>query len=459
MKKLLPLLLIFAISSYSGFSQSESFASIIKNSADSLSAQLQKKEKEKSYLIMDVVVKEFGRGAILIPGTFFGKYLNERYAGSAPELKEAYSIYMESLQQYNNYKAANKAYAKLVALPSAKAEQIKTRDVKLATLHFQRYRNDTIYKNLVNKSNLYVKRYYVAVISHLYDTFKSKNEIFPVSLLGIDPFVKNITQFDASIFSMDNQIQHIKYQVRTLKQNYVITDLKNKTYSQGAFDSLYTARKKNIDRERETPAKVKELEQRLAGLTQKYSNLIFEKYIDMRVADSASIPVFSIPLAANDEYISSVDSLRTLREAFQNKDAQLTAFLKEDKEYSALFKKAENNEIGGEMFRKESVYIINQKFRNNHDYLNLRRERDRTLFRSNLAILRHLVKAYAMENSFLDHNFIGASELAQIKSLPELYLLEMEIRNIQGLIGNSWNNYYNRTYGMPYIQNMSIYSI
>ncbi len=452
MKKLFSLLIILTISSVSVFSQTETYLSLVKKSVDSLSVQLQIKERIKSYSIMDIIVKDFNSGAITIPYQFFSKYYNESFPRPDPELKQAYTDYLDNNQKYTYYLRGNKEYEKIMNLPTGNADEIKTRNDRLAGLRAQQYKNDIVYKDLFDKNNLYIKRYQTQVLSHLYNSYKAKNEIFPVSMLGVDGLISKISNFYPSIYSLNIEIEIIKTMIQSMNMTYVKYEADRKTYSSKVIDSLIIEKKQNIENVRVTPFKIRELEQRLAKLTTIYNKLVFDKFIEMRVADSSTIAIYTYPIATNKEFINSVDSLRNLRDVFESKNSRLSSILKSDKEYSDLYKRAENHEISSDVFRNESSYIIYKRFKYDENYTIAERERDRALFKSNLSILRHLLEVSSKENTILDFSVISGSELNQIKSLPELFVMENEINNIKFVIRSSWNNYYYKTYGIPYVR-------
>lgn len=449
MKKLISLVLTLALGSAMAFSQEVTYLSLIKKSVDSLSVQLQNKEREKSYLIMDIVVKEFGRGALTVQSTFFGKYFNESYADSNPELKRSFDEYKTASRDYENYKSSDRNYIQILNLPSGTADQIKTRNEKLSNLHFKRFRNDSIYMNHVKETNRYVKKYYARVLTHLLDNYKSKNEIFPVSSLNLNQFVNDISEFNPSIYSLNTEISRIQWMVQFLSNYMTGDDPERNLRNLHKARNIDTAKVRAMERVNKIPAQIRNAELKLADLNQKYYNLIIEKYIALRLADSASIPVFSMPLATNDEYINSVDSLRLLRETFKRKNDELTAVLESDKDFLALIKRAQDNKISGEAYKNESAFIINQKFRDNMSYERARLERERSLFRSNLAILRHLVKIYSDEKMYLNYKSILGNELSQIESHPQFYVLKTEITGIKSYISNSWEKYYRLKFGFP----------
>jgi len=140
-----------------------------------------------------------------------------------------------------------------------------------------------------------------------------------------------------------------------------------------------------------------------------------------------------------------------LKEAFDKKNDVLSAVLESDSEYSALKKKAENYEISGEDYISESSFIMSRKFKENKVYIKARQERERSLFRSNIAILRHLIKTYSDDKLFLDYNNLLGTERTQIETHPELYMLKFEINSIKSFIGTSWNKYYRLRFGVPAI--------
>jgi|GEM_PF-5631196 len=459
MKKLISLALILAMGSALAFSQEVTYLSLIKKSVDSLTVQLQNKERDKSYLIMDIVVKEFGRGALTVHSTFFQKYFNESYAGSNPELKRSFDEYKTANREYENYKSSDRNYIQILNLPSGTAEQIKARNEKLSNLHFKRFRNDSIYKNLVNEANRYAKKYYTLVLSHLLDNYKSKNEIFPVSSLNIQKFVSDITEFNPAIFSLNAEIFNIRLITQQLTSILVRKETEQYVYTSKMLSKLDSVQKISIESVSKIPAQIRDQELKLADMNQKYIDLMFKKYLDMRIADSASIHVFNIPLAKNDEYINSVDSLRILREAFEKKNDVLTAVLESDREYSALRKKAENNEISGEAYMSESAFIMNRKFKDHKGYIKARQERERSLFRSNIAILRHLIKTYSDDKLFLDYSNLIGAERNQIETHPDLYMLKFEINGIKSYIATLWNRYYWNTFRVPEITNSGSMSI
>ena len=82
-------------------------------------------------------------------------------------------------------------------------------------------------------------------------------------------------------------------------------------------------------------------------------------------------------------------------------------------------------------------------------YERARLERERSLFRSNLAILRHLVKIYSDEKMYLNYKSILGNELSQIESHPQFYVLKTEITGIKSYISNSWEKYYRLKFGFP----------
>lgn len=451
MKKLISLVLTLALGSAMAFSQEAKYLSLIKKSIDTLSVQLQNKERERSYLIMDAVVKEFSREALIIDATFFGKYFNEIYANSNPELKKAYEDYQIVNREYNNYKTKDRAYINILALPSRTQEQIKVRNKKFSELHYKRFRNDPVYKKLLNNNTGAVKRYHNLALAYLLSTYKSRNEIFPVSSLNIQKFISDMTEFNPSILSLDAEINNIKMMAQQMTSNLVRKEMEQFVYTSEMFRRIDSAQKKSIDSVSIIPAQIRDLELKLADLNQKYSDLMFKKYLDMRIADSASIPVFTIPLAKNNDYINSVDSLRLLKEAFDKKNDVLSAVLESDSEYSALKKKAENYEISGEDYISESSFIMSRKFKENKVYIKARQERERSLFRSNIAILRHLIKTYSDDKLFLDYDKLLGTERPQIETHPELYMLKFEINSIKSFIGTTWNKYYRLRFGVPAI--------
>ena len=454
MKKLFSFLIILTISSVSVFSQTETYLSLVKKSVDSLSVQLQIKERIRSYSLMDIIVEDFNSGAITIPSKFFSKYFNESFSNSNSVLKQAYNDYLDNNQRYNYSTREDNEYKKIMKLPSNNADEVKTRNDKLAVLRYQRYNNDLSYKDLLDKNITYVKRYHIQILSQLYSSYKVRNEIFPVSMLGIDDIISRISNSNSAMFSMTKQIDIIKNMMQSMNRTEVTDDFNNKSYSSRIVDSLIIVKKQNIENVRNTPSKIMELEKRLTELTASYNKLVFQKYIEMRIADSSSIEVFTNPIATNRDYINSVDSLCHKRKIFESKDSLLRSILHSDKEYSALYKKIISREISNDVFKSESSFIISRRFKYDVNYTNTERERDRALFQSNISILRHLLEITSQGNSIFDFHIIPINELNQIIGHPELFTLENEINNIKNLIVNSWSNYYQKRYGIPYVKNM-----
>ncbi len=452
MKKTL-LLFIFLTGIFTyGFSQSVSYSTLIKKSIDSLSFQLKLKEKLKSYLVMDIVVKGFNSGSITIPNQFFNRYFNESFSNTNSELKKAFDDYYTNKQKFTNYFNNSSEYIDIMNLPRGNANELKIREYKLGGLRSRFYNNDVVYKNLFDKNNLYVKRYQFLVLSQLYNSYIKKDETFPVMMLGIDNVINNLTNVYSSIYSLNTEIETIKSIIQTMNRMYITDEVNGKIYGSKIIDSLVVVIKRNVKDVQDIPLRINKLEKKLSKLNTDYNNLIFDKFIEMRLTDSSAISIYANSVASNLEYINSIDSLRYLRKKFEDKDSVLLSILKSDEEYSTIYKKVVNRDISGEEFKNESSNIINNKFRFDDRYIDARRERERALFISNLAILRHLLKISSKDAYLVDYKIIPGNELMQIKSFPELFVMENEINNIKSVIKTSWNNYYYKKYSIPYVR-------
>jgi hypothetical protein len=290
------------------------------------------------------------------------------------------------------------------------------------------------------------------VLKKLFSDYRQKNENFPLSILELDAVINSMSVGNARLYSLNQEIEVIKNLYNSLNLTHLNNLVDPKNYSKKIVDSLINIRETQKIKVKSLPEKIESLVGRLDKLIADQNETIFDKYISMRISDSASISVYSYPAAKADDFINSADSLKRLRLEFEKNDSILTKLLNSDNDYNKLRIKALNCEISGEEFSKESAMIINKRFRYDQTYVNVRRAYERSLFKSNLAILRYLRKT-SIQNGFpLDYRIIPGNELQQIKNLPEVYIIENGLNNLRNIIRTSWYKYYTESYSVPYVR-------
>ncbi len=434
------------------FSQEVTYSSLIKQSLESLSVKLQIKEREKNYFVTQLIIDQIELNFIDFPAKVFSIYFNESFSQSSPELSSAYKEYLRINRQFVNYFNGNKDFEKAQNLPTNSPENIKYRNDQLAVVRSRFFQSDSVYKDVFLKNNQNVTNYKKLVLKKLFSDYRQKNENFPLSILELDAVINSMSVGNARLYSLNQEIEVIKNLYNSLNLTHLNNLVDPKNYSKKIVDSLINIRETQKIKVKSLPEKIESLVGRLDKLIADQNETIFDKYISMRISDSASISVYSYPAAKADDFINSADSLKRLRLEFEENASILTKLLNSDNDYNKLRIKALNREISGEEFSKESAMIINKRFRYDQTYINVRRAYERSLFKSNLAILRYLRKT-SIQNGFpLDYRIIPGNELQQIKNLPEVYIIENELNNLRNIIRTSWYKYYTESYSIPYIR-------
>lgn len=452
MKRLAFLILTLIIFSGSMFSQEVTYSSLIKQSLDSLTVKLVIKERDKSYYTAKLILKQLENNNYEIPPKTLSAYFNESFSKSTPELNSAYKEYLRINNQFVNYFRGNKDFEKIEYLPTNNAENIKIRNDQLSAFRSKFFQSDSTYKRVFLSNNRNVNNYEILILKHLLSYYTNRNEIFPLSLFGNDPVINTISANNANIYSLNQEIEVIKNLINQMNYSYLNDALNTNNYSKAVIDSLINVQNDNRKKVLSIPTKMILLLERFTKVITDQNEMIFDKYIAMRIADSSTISIYSYPASKADGFVYSVDSLKKLRLDFDKKNIILTNLLNTDIEYAKLLKKTNNREIGSDVFIKESSIIINKRFRYEQAYINARSDYDRTLFKSNLAILRHLIKTSNINGYPLDFRIIPGNELQQIKSSPEIYIIENEIINFKNIIRSSWYTYYSGRYAIPHIK-------
>lgn len=452
MKRLAFLILTQIIFSGSMFSQEVTYSSLIKQSLDSLTVKLQLKEREKNYFLTQLIVNQIDIDYIEISAKVLSNYFNESFSKNTPELSSAYKEYLKVNKLFVNYFNGNLDFEKAQNLPTNSAENIKYRNDQLAVIRSKFFQTDSVYKNIFLRNNQNVTNYEKLVLKYLFSYYKNRNEIFPLSILNLDAVINTISANNARLYSLNQEVEIIKNLINSLNLKYLDDVVDSKNYSKNVLDSLIDIQNEQRIKVNSIPKKMETLLDRLAKLFKDQNVTIFDKYISMRISDSGSISIYNYPAAKADNIVYSVDSLKELRIDFEIKDSILTKLLNSDKDYAKLRAKSLNREINSDEYIKEYWIIINKRFRYDQTYINARSERDRALFKSNIAILRYLITTSISNGNPLDYRIIPGNELLQIKSFPEVYIIENEINNLKNVIRSTWYKYYAEFYSIPYIR-------
>lgn len=422
-------------------SQTVDSSSIIKAALDKANEDLSNREKIKSYIIFEKYLAKCIRDSFVLYQDGLRRYYTDAFINTSPTLKELKTTRDSLFNKLDAFLKSQDSYKEILKMPAKNEKSKKIIREKTSEIHKTLLETNTHYKELVEKDIASRARLNVEILKSILAYSKERNQIVPYT--SIIP-VNDIRLFDetAEGFFVKTEINYIKEQIKHLTGLYY--DKINRRYSLNHYvrEMPSDPKNENYVKEVELKKRIEVMKDKLAQSLLHKNEIIANRYISNRLEDSITIPVYSYKEVKLGSFFKQTEELNAKHDRFLAAEKRLLDLLDKDEIYQKNIKIFNAKKINWVDFliRKNECFTRLEK--ESQEYVKIRREREVSLFESNMAAFVHLIYDYHSRCEILDlSGIVKGEELTSIMNLPEIYSIDVQINSLKRMIEQNVRDY------------------
>lgn len=422
-------------------SQTVDSSSIIKAALDKANEDLSNREKIKSYIIFEKYLAKCIRDSFVLYQDGLRRYYTDAFINTSPTLKELKTTRDSHSNKQDAFLKSQDSYKEILKMSAKNEESKKIIREKSSEIHKTLLETNTHYKELVEKNIASRARLNVEILKSILAYSKEKNQIIPYT--SIIP-VNDIRLFDetAEGFFVKTEINYIKEQIKHLTGLYY--DKINRRYSLNHYvrEMPSDPKNENYVKEVELKKRIEVLKEQLAQILLQRNEFFANRYISNRIEDSIPIPIFDYKEVRLGSFFMQTEELKAKHDRFLTADKRMLDFLYKDETYRKILINLRAKKISADDFAKRQYECFTRLKNESQEYVKIRREREVSLFESNMAAFVHLIDDYHSRCEILDlSGIVKGEEFTSIMNLPEIYSIDVQINSLKRMIEQNVRDY------------------